>query len=64
MTIRTHNHPGGFTYVTADDVQASYGVEVMMDFARWCQGRQCPEIKGMTAAYYRDFVEFMTWRNG
>lgn len=53
---------GGFTYVTADDIRASYGEQVLMEFARWCQNRQCPEIKGTFAAYYVDFVHFMNER--
>jgi hypothetical protein len=62
MNIRTYNHAGGFTYVTADDIRSTYGDGVMMEFARWCQGRQCPEIKGVVAAYYTDFVNFMNHR--
>jgi len=62
MNIRTFNHAGGFTYVTMGDIGSTYGNEILMEFARWLQSKPCPIVKGVHAAYYTDFVEFMNAR--
>lgn len=62
MQIKTYYHPGGFKYVRVEDIRRTYGDVVTLDFARWCQTRECPYIVGVRAAYYTDFIQFMTER--